>query len=64
MIREHRLIIERYIARALVLNTVLTMFMVAALVAGPVIRKTRAAPGLAPSAIKPIAKGIDAVEQT
>lgn len=50
--------------RALVLKMFFTMFMVAALVAGPASKKTRAAPGFRPFRINAAAIGVDEVAQT
>jgi len=49
---------DRYMTNALVLNIFLTMFMVAALVAGPASKNTNAAPGLSPLSIKAAAMGV------
>ena len=49
---------------ALVLNRFLTIFMVAALVAGPARRNTRAAPGFSPFRMSAAAMGVEEVAQT
>ena len=58
------MIIERYMVRALVLNMFFTILIVAALVAGPAIRKTSAAPGFKPLSISAAAIGVEDVAQT
>ena len=58
------MIIERYMTRALVLNIFFTIFIVAAFVAGPAIRKTSAAPGFKPFSISAAAIGVDDVAHT
>ena len=64
MAREQTAIMDRYMTSALVLNIFFTMFMVAALVAGPASKKTRAAPGFSPFSIRAAAMGVDDVAQT
>ena len=55
---------DRYMASARVLNMFLTMFMVAALVAGPASKNTSAAPGFRPLSINAAAMGVEEVAQT
>ena len=64
MAREQIVIMDRYIISVLLLNIFFTTLMVAALVAGPASKKTRAAPGFKPFRIKAAAMGVEDVAHT